>query len=98
MIGYREQDKTCSLGINDHLDWGDNISHEQKIQDKINLYVNYIASGQADDFCAPNEVECYTIIVNFQFKPPVTASVFLSTLQSQLDKLGNKIAIEAQVG
>jgi len=98
MIGYREQDKTCSLGITDHLDWSDVIAHEQQLQDKINVYVNYIASGEADDFCALHKVEHYKIIVYFKFSPPTPVSNFLSELQPQIDRLGNRISIATQVG
>ncbi len=64
-IGCEDNSETIILTISDHLDWG-SLEHLEKIQEKLNSYLNFIESGELYD-SYPNSIS-KKIKINMVFK------------------------------
>jgi hypothetical protein len=97
MIGYAKEDNSCTLGVTDHLQWKDVGDHLNSLQEKLNSYLNYIASGEAKKYCEPNQVDIFRILIYFKHPLPEHAKHFIHKFQTQVARLGDKVKIETKV-
>ena len=98
MIGYHEASQVCTLGITDHLDWTKSDEHLSILQDKLNAYINYIALGNAAEYCQPHTVRMYKILIYAKHHQPIIAEQFMHIFQVQLSEIGEKIVLEVKEG
>jgi len=65
------------LTVSDHLDWSMMDEHLRLLQAKLNRYVAFIQSGEAQSSLPDQQPREFEIEVVFQFEPPADAIRFL---------------------
>ena len=76
------------LTICDHLDWSDSHAHEAMLQQKINCYLRFIASGQLLERFPDAADREVVIRVLAQCEPDPAGAQFLQRMESALAERG----------
>ncbi len=74
------------LSISDHLQW-DDMHHLLMLQEKINMYLSAIETGQVSDYY-PNATNGYVICLYLKYEPDEQGIVFLEEIKKFVNKLG----------
>jgi hypothetical protein len=99
IVATRPDSTVVRLVIADHLPWDDLDAHGRLLQDKINTYLDFVASGQLGRMREPKvpaSPEIW-IVLAAQHRPTVPASEFLGRVEEFLRGLGMKFALECSV-
>lgn len=91
-IGTNKEESVLRLMISDHMNWDYEDLHLEILQDKINVYLQYLETKQyvekyGDDF--------KKFIIDIYFKEKITENCFkfLETASTQLNPLQIKVNI-----
>ena len=76
------------LLISDHLDFKDEYSHLNCLQDKINSYLGFIENRQYNEIYPDNEVDSVVIEIHFKYKMSDNCKKFITAVNNQLSELG----------
>ena len=84
------------LVIADHLTWDDLDAHSQLLQNKINAYLEFVASGQLEQIKKPVIPESPEIRITLAMKHKPTTDVlaFLAGAEAFLAGIGVKLELE----
>jgi len=77
--------------ITDHLNWTDEYKHLLVMQEKINIYIMFLESGQYKDVYINMEFQYVVIEIHFMYEPTEKARPFLQTVQNQISQMGIRI-------
>jgi len=77
VIGSDPATGAAILCISDHLDWEDEGSHLQLLQEKINGYLRFIEGGELDELYPTETERNVTIEVVGQYEQPELAQAFM---------------------
>lgn len=92
-VGKYNDKNAVILAIFDELDWSDEGSHLQKLQDKINAYLQYVEEGQLKE----NYPElaslpvCIEILSKHDY--PQTGHEYLSRAAELIKRVSSRISI-----
>lgn len=89
-FGHEDDDKV-TICISDHIPWNDDLlkAHLEVLQDKINDYLDFIASGQIyEDF--GGEGKTPNIKVIFCYKPTNEVVLYLEKIKNIINNDGYK--------
>jgi hypothetical protein len=95
-MGFRP-DGRFEMDIYDHLDWSDEVGHLALVQDKINNYLSFLNSGQAQELYPDRMPTAFAdpcILIDFAESPPATAVAMLASYSAQLAPHGITISYE----
>ena len=81
-----QEDGKKILSISDHLTWGD-LSHLYMLQEKINMYLSAIESGQLSSYY-PSATKGIVIFLYLKYGPDEQGIVFLEEIKKFVNKLG----------
>lgn len=79
------------LLITDHVDWSDEYQHLVMLQEKINVYITFLAEKQYEEIYKGEEIAYGVIEIHFLYDLTVNAEKFLQSVQNQVAELGIKI-------
>ena len=76
------------LTISDHLEWNKNNKHLIILQDKLNRYLEFIATGQLEK--EYQQLKNQRIIINIvlKFKPNQDADIFFKKVEEKIKASG----------
>lgn len=78
-----------TLTISDHLDWSQPLAHIRILQEKIDGYLRFVASGQVWERCPDALHKGITILVAFRCPPPEgEVANFLAAVQEKVEAAG----------
>ena len=77
VVGSDSASGGVTLFISDHLDWEDEGSHLQLLQEKINGYLRFIEGGELDELYPTETERKVTIEVVGQYEQPELAQAFM---------------------
>lgn len=87
-IALAENKKGFILLITDHLDWNDQLSHLNLLQDKINSYLEFIENEQYKEIYPNRKFKQAIIEIRFLYDIPDNCKTFLDSASSQILQLG----------
>ena len=93
-IARDEQSKTVILLLSDHLDWEDAAIHSEKLVRKIDVYMQYVASGQIKDRYPDYDNNPIELRIAFDVPPPDDAKALLKKVQGRIVELSLPITIK----
>lgn len=90
-IALTNDNKGIVLLISDHLDWEYEYQHLVLLQDKINVYISYLESGQYKGIYSDMAIKYGVIEIHFLYELTQNAKKFLQSVQNQTAELGISI-------
>ncbi|UCX05128.1 DUF6572 domain-containing protein [Shewanella sp. HL-SH4] len=90
VVSSKEHNEVVLL-ITDHLDWSDDLEHQQLLQAKINSYIRFIESGQLCEEFPEDKGKQVSIVVACAFELNDTAKKFYERVNNFLKE---KLSIE----
>lgn len=87
-IALAKNKKGYILLITDHLDWNDQLSHLNLLQDKINNYLEFIENEQYKEIYPNENLKQAIIEIRFLYDIPDNCKNFLNVASSQIEQLG----------
>lgn len=96
IVAVRPDSSIVKLVIADHLDWDDFEAHARLLQDKVNTYLEFVASGQLARMQTPKLPESPEVRISLvlQHTPSKEAAGFLSEVADFVAGAGMKFEIE----
>jgi hypothetical protein len=82
--GISKETGEVVLTISDHLNWDDEQSHIELIEQKIGRYIQFVESGQLLEAIPTAKDRAIHIRLFLQFSPPNSASKLLLAATAQL--------------
>ncbi|KFF16541.1 DUF6572 domain-containing protein [Flavobacterium hydatis] len=76
------------LTISDHLKWDDKNEHLLLLQEKINIYLDFIENGQLDESYPDKADKKIMIQIVFKYQPNKTAEDFLEKAGETVKGIG----------
>ena len=95
-MAIEEERRTLVLLLSDTLNWEDEYSHLNLLQDKINAYIAFVEERQFEMVYPDYDFEMAVIEIHFQFEITEKCEKFLQVVQDQVGQMG--IAIEVHIG
>ena len=83
IVGIDGSDRVV-LTISDHLDWLDPAAHIVLLQEKINLYLAFVESGEMVDAYPNSEGRSVAIRIVFKYAPTADGVLFLERVGEAL--------------
>lgn len=77
VIAINIESGKCILSIIDSLEWKDENEHLLLLQEKINVYLSFIESGEIYDSYPPSKNREFEINIIFKENIPITCEKFL---------------------
>lgn len=93
-IGRSDDNTKAILMISDHLDWENEYEHLILLQDKINAYINFIESGQAEKMY--QGVNGYIILIYFKYEIIKKCCEFLDVVSKGVKEVGIQIEFKTE--
>ena len=94
-IGFSKDGRTEMLLLLDHLDWTREYEHLKLLQEKMNSYLWFVESGQAETKrpkrVIPRAVKLFVIDIRFQHQPTDNCIKFLDAARRQAAELKTEI-------
>ena len=94
-VGFSKDGRTEMLLLLDHLDWSEEYEHLKLLQEKLNSYLWFIESGQAEmrrpKRIIPRAVRQYVIDIRFKYPPSENCLKFLDVVRQQAAGLKTEI-------
>lgn len=85
-VAISKEGNEVVLLISDHLDWVSEVQHLSLLQDKLNLYMDYILYGQLETEIPQAKLPKKVIEIKFVHEPTENAINFLKKCSSLLDQ------------
>jgi len=93
--GFSKDGRSEMLLLLDHLDWSEEYGHLKLLQEKINNYLWFIESGQAEmrrpKRLIPRSVKHYVIDIRFKYPPTENCLKFLEVVRQKSADLKTEI-------
>jgi hypothetical protein len=91
IIGTDKNTGEVILTISDHLDWSNEVSHMEILQEKLNTYIDFIEGGQLlEDYPDGKEKKIKIDIIS-QYEFSETGKEFLDKVKIILESLNIEI-------
>ena len=75
------------LIISDHLEWGGEVDHFSKLEQKLGGYINFVQSGQLQEVMPQAKGMSARIKLVHQYEPPIEAKSILDSVARQLGEM-----------
>ncbi len=79
------------LTVSDHLEWTESVSHQYKLQKKLNSYLGFIESGQLYRLHPAAKGKELVIDVRFVYMPDEEGWKFLERVRIVVERAGVQI-------
>jgi hypothetical protein len=76
------------LTVSDHLEWWDNLKHQEILQAKLNAYLRFVESGEILESYPSAKDRRIAIRVVFKFAPDQEALEFLGRVRHVIEGAG----------
>lgn len=93
-MGKSKETNELVLLITDHMEWNEEYEHLIMLQEKINVYIDFIESKQYKETYTDNIFDGYVIEIHFKYDMTENALKFLDTVAGQVKKINIKIQAE----
>ncbi|WP_342599697.1 DUF6572 domain-containing protein [Psychrobacillus sp. FSL H8-0483] len=93
-IGVNEEEKLVTLAITDHLDWENEYDHLIMLQEKINLYLSFLESGEIYESCPSAKDKKFEIKLFSKYDLTEKAEEFLNVAYAQIVEAGFNLSCE----
>ncbi|RLQ93674.1 DUF6572 domain-containing protein [Falsibacillus albus] len=93
-IGMNKETGIVTLAITDHLDWSNEYEHLILLQDKINIYVSFLESGEVYESYPQAEGKNFEIKIFSKFDLPGNAVEYLNVAYSTVKEAGFDLSYE----
>lgn len=90
-IGTDKTSGEVILTITDHLDWSDEISHLELLQEKLNSYIEFIEGGQIDEDYPNSKGKKLVIEIVTQYDYTEEGRTFLQNVKPIIESIGAEI-------
>jgi hypothetical protein len=87
-IGIEKSSGAVILTISDHLEWNDSLAHRLTLQDKINLYLSFIESGEILESYPASKGRKAVISIVGKYAPDAAGYAFLEEVRVTIEKAG----------
>lgn len=91
-IGVDKETGQVVLTISDHLEWND--EHLLLLQEKLNLYIGFVESGELLDVYPDSKGREVFINVICKYPPNVSGKDFLSRVGAIVERVGVRFAFQ----
>jgi hypothetical protein len=91
-IGVDKETGQVFLTISDHLEWND--EHLLLLQEKLNLYISFVESGELLEAYPDSKGREVVISVVCKYPPNVGGKDFLSKVGSVVEQVGARFAFQ----
>jgi hypothetical protein len=88
IIAINKDTGICTLTIIDSLEWGDEEEHLFILQEKINIYLSFIESGEVYSTYPASEGRKFEIIIRFRVSIPESCAQFLQQVSKIISDAG----------
>ncbi|SRR5258708_37277350 len=82
------------LTISDHLDWNNSQEHQLILQDKINTYLSFVASGEILESYPDAKGRPVAFNIVFKFRPDLQGVQFLTKVKEVIESAGLSLRYE----
>ncbi|RDI38383.1 DUF6572 domain-containing protein [Falsibacillus pallidus] len=93
-IGINKETGIVTLALTDHLDWSNEYEHLVLLQDKINLYVSFLESGEVYESYPQAKGKNFEIKIFSKFDLTENALEFLNVAYSTVKEAGFNLSFE----
>ena len=90
-IGIDKITDEIILSISDHLDWNDEITHLEILQNKLNSYIEFIECGQIFEDYPNSKGKKLVIEIVSQYKYSNQGKDYIGRVQPTLNSIGVEI-------
>jgi len=93
-LAFDDKNNELILLITDHLEWDDETTHLNILQNKINSYLSFIENEQYKEIYPDCLIENYLLKIAFEYDVSQKCIDFLSYVANQIKPLNIKIEAE----
>lgn len=94
-IGQQDDDKSIvGMMLTDHLDWEQEYEHLMLLQEKINNYLGFIQSGQAQKMYPDTEIRQYRILLFFLYPITENCRKFIEAVNRQIQEINTQLILK----